>query len=367
MKKWLAHPVGRVVVAVLVALVIAVAITSAVLAATGVAPLPTFARMLDYGTNPDSLVRILNNGTTYYLSAVAVAIGFKMRLFNIGVDGQYRLAALLAAALGGAVTLPPVVHQVVIIIAAMFVGGMWAGIAGYLKVTRGVHEVIATIMLNSIATGITGYLLHTDRLAVPVGINNIGTPPIDESGRVPGIPGDFMGSDRAVFGLILLAVLVGVGYWVLLNRTRFGFDLRAAGESASVAEASGVNVKRVTLITMLLSGAIAGLVGMPQLLGESYSYALDFPVGLGFIGIAIALLGRNHPGGIALAALFWAFLNQSAQILSIDGIPAEISVITQATMVLSVVIVYEAVHRWARRYQQQQVGQALGRTGVEST
>ncbi|WP_020380201.1 ABC transporter permease [Nocardiopsis potens] len=350
--------------AVAVAVLLALLVTSVVLVATGVDPLFAFAAMLDHGTKPDSIVTIANNGSTLYLSAVAVAIGFKMKLFNIGVDGQYRLAALLAAAVGGAVSLPPVLHQAVIIIVAVAVGGMWAGLAGYLKVARGVSEVISTIMLNSIATGITAYLLTTDRLAVEIGTNNIGTPQIAESGWVPGVPMGFMGARVDLFGLVLLAAAVGAGYWWMLNRSRFGFDLRATGQAPEAARASGVDVKRMVLLTMVISGMVAGLVGMPQLLGDSHYYALDFPVGLGFTGIAIALLGRNHPVGIALAALFWSFLDQSAQILDFEGIPKEMAVVTQATVVLTVVVVYEVVHRWGRRYEQQQVGRELGRAEV---
>ncbi|TDQ48806.1 ABC transporter permease [Actinorugispora endophytica] len=346
---------------------LALGITALVLYVTGVDPLSTFARMTDYGTQPNSLVTVVNTGTTYYLSAVAVAVGFRMNLFNIGVDGQYRLAALLAAAVGGAFVLPPGLHQLVIILVAVAVGGFWAGIAGWLKVTRGVSEVISTIMLNAIATGVTAYLLNTNRLAVEIGTNNIGTRPIAESGWVPGIPGGFMGAGREIFGLTLLAVAVGVGYWWLLNRTRFGFELRATGQSATAAQASGVNVKKMVVVSMVISGMVAGLVGMPQLLGASHYYALDFPVGLGFTGIAIALLGRNHPVGIAAAALFWSFLNQSSQILDIDGIPKEIAVVTQATMVLTIVVVYELVHRWGRRYQQRQVGRELGRERVAAS
>ncbi|WP_150236342.1 ABC transporter permease subunit [Nocardiopsis quinghaiensis] len=353
--------------AVLAAGVIAIAVTAAVLYFSGIPPLATFDRMVEYGTRPDSLVRVINDGTTYYLAAVAVAIGFKMKLFNIGVDGQYRLAALLAAAVGGYLVLPPVLSQIVIIVTAVAVGGAWAGIAGYLKVTRGVSEVISTIMLNSIATGITAYLLSTDRLAVEISTNNIGTPPMPESSWVPGIPAGFLGSDDRIFGFVFLAVAVGVGYWVMLNRTRFGFELRATGESQTAAEASGVNVRKMVFLSMLFSGMVAGLVGLPQLLGSSYYYALDFPTGIGFIGIAIALLGRNHPVGIVFASLFWAFLSQASGILPFDGIPQEIAVISQATIVLTVVVVYEVVHRWGRRYQQQQIGKQLGTTAGSTT
>jgi simple sugar transport system permease protein len=256
-------------------------------------------------------VLILNQSTTYYLSAVAVAIGFRMNLFNIGVDGQYRLAAILAAAFAGNVVLPAPLHVGLTILVAMSVGAMWAGIAGLLKVTRGVSEVISTIMLNFIATGIAAYLLAPGRLAESAaGSNNIATPTIPESGRVPGIP-LIPGTDELVYGLIVLAVVVGVAYWYILGRTRFGFDLRATGMSESAAVASGVNVKKMIMVSMLLSGAVAGLVGMPQLLGASYQYSLDFPAGLGFTGIAIALLGRNSPIGIAFGALLFGFQDSS--------------------------------------------------------
>ncbi|MQA85390.1 MAG: ABC transporter permease [Streptosporangiales bacterium] len=351
--------IGLPVVAAAVALAFAAAVTSAVLAATGANPLAAFRQMIGYGSQPDSVVNIINRGTTYYLSAVAVAIGFRMRLFNIGVDGQYRLAAMLAAAFGGFVALPPVLHQAAVIVVAALVGGLWAGIAGVLKVTRGVSEVISTIMLNFISTGIIAFLLRPNLFAVQVqGSNNIGTPPIPPSGRVPGFP--LTGASIQVFGLVLLAVAVGVAFAVLVGRTRFGFDLRAAGLSPSAAVASGVNVPQMVVATMVLSGAVAGLLGMPQLLGDSFTYALDFPTGLGFTGIAIALLGRNHPVGIAFAALLWAFLDQSAQILDLFGIAKEIVIITQATVVLSVVVVYEVVHRFVLAQQQRAVGEQLG-------
>jgi ABC-type uncharacterized transport system permease subunit len=342
------------------ALVVSLVLTSLVLLGSGDPPLKTFQLMLDYGTQPRSLVLTLNNATIYYLSALAVAVGFRMNLFNIGVDGQYRLAAMLSAAVGGAISLPGPLHVLVIVLTAMLVGAMWAGIAGLLKATRGVSEVISTIMLNFIATGVVAYLLNTDRLAVQVaGSNNIGTKPIAESGHMPGLP-LIPGTDAKVFGFIIFAALCGVAYHVLLNRTRFGFDLRATGRSETAAVAAGVNVRRMIVITMLISGAVAGLVGMPQLLGASYSYSLDFPAGLGFTGIAIALLGRNHPVGIAFAAFLWSFLGNSAQILDLEGIPKEIVTIMQATIVLSVVVAYELVRRYRIVQEQRRVGQELG-------
>ncbi|GAA4211107.1 ABC transporter permease [Streptosporangium oxazolinicum] len=346
----------------LVAIVFAALITMVILSITGAPPIDTLVVMGEYGIRPRSIVLTLNYATTYYLSALAVAIGFRMNLFNIGVDGQYRLAALTAAAVGGAVVLPAPLHVALIIFVAMLVGAGWAAIAGLLKVRRGVSEVISTIMLNAIATALGSWLLNKERLAVEIaGSNNIGTKPIGPSGQVPGLE-IIPGTQTKVFGLILLAVVMGVLYHVVINRTRFGFDLRATGRSESAAVASGVNVKRMILISMVLSGAVAGLVGMPQLLGASYSYALDFPPGLGFIGIAIALLGRNHPVGIAFGALLWAFLEASAGILQVMKISPDIVTIMKGTIVLSVIIAYELVHRYQISAEQRRVSRQLAGT-----
>ncbi|GAB2478958.1 ABC transporter permease [Streptosporangium sandarakinum] len=348
------------------AIVFAGLITSIVLLVTGGPPLETLGVMVDYGVQPRTMVLTLNYATTYYLSALAVAVGFRMNLFNIGVDGQYRLAALIAAAVGGAAVLPGPLNTVLVIVVAMLVGAGWASIAGLLKVRRGVSEVISTIMLNAIATALGAWLLNTDRLAVEVaGSNNIGTKPIPEAARVPGLE-IIPGTGTKVFGLILLAVAMGVLYHVLLNRTRFGFDLRATGRSESAAVASGVNVRKMVLIAMIMSGAMAGLIGMPQLLGASYSYSLDFPTGLGFTGIAIALLGRNHPVGIALGALLWGFLDASSNILQLHDISPEIVAIMQGTIVLSVIVAYELVHRYQISAGQRRVSKELaGKTPAQ--
>ncbi|MGH3328118.1 MAG: ABC transporter permease [Streptomycetales bacterium] len=348
---------GLVLAAPALAIAFAGVLTTITLLIAGDSPVLAYTLMLSYATEPDSIVFVINQGTIYYLSALAVAIGFKMKLFNIGVDGQYRLAAMLAASVGGAVALPGPLHLLVIIVTAVLVGAFWAGIAGLLKVTRGVSEVISTIMLNFIATGIVSWLLKPGRLAVQIqGSNNIGTRPISASGHLPGIPA----GEETIFGFVVVAIACGIGYHVLLNRTRFGFDLRAAGESETAAVASGVDVKRMVVTTMLLSGAVAGLVGMPQLLGGSYTYALDFPAGLGFIGIAIALLGRNHAVGVAFGALLWAFLERSSEILQLYEIPREIVTIMQGTIVLSVVVAYELVRRYQLTRQRRQVGEQVG-------
>ena len=135
--------------------------------------------------------------------------------------------------------------------------------------------------------------------------------------------------------------------------------MRRAGASETAAVASGVNVKRMIVYSMLLSGAVAGLVGMPQLLGSSYSYGLDFPTGLGFTGIAIALLGRNSPIGIAFGALLWSFLDNTSNSLEFEGVPKQTVLIMQGIIVLSVVIAYELVRRYRIRAVAKDVGRQL--------
>jgi ABC-type uncharacterized transport system permease subunit len=363
MNRWLSRDrLNRAALALaapLLAIVVSLVLTSLVLLLGGYSPNKTISVMLEAADRPRTQTQILNTATLYYLSAVAVAIGFRMNLFNIGVDGQYRLAALIAAAVGGAISLPAPLHVFVTLLTAVLVGAMWAGIAAVLKVTRGVSEVISTIMLNFIATGLIAWLLNVDRLAVPVaGSNNIGTKPIPPSGQVPGIS-LISGSSVKVYGLIVLAIAVGIGYHIFLGRTRLGFDLRATGLSEYAAVASGVNVKRMVLLAMLLSGAVAGLVGMPELLGASFSYALNFPAGLGFTGIAIALIGRNRAVGMAVAALFWGFLDSAGNALDINRIPKEIVIILQGTIVLAVVIAYELVRRYRIAAEQRRVSREL--------
>jgi ABC-type uncharacterized transport system permease subunit len=349
------------------ALLLAVLISSIALTISNKDPIVAFSAMFDYGSQPESLVDILNKSTDYYIAAVAVAIGFRMNLFNIGVDGQYRLATLVAAALGAASFLqwvPGILRTLLIVVVAMAVGAFWAAVAAVLKVTRGVSEVISTIMLNFIGGQIVAYLLTTNHLGVqPKGSNDVTTPLLPKDSWVSGIP-LIPDAQSQVNGFIVVAVLVGVGYWFVLGRTRFGFDLRASGQNATSAVASGVNARRMVLYAMLFSGAVAGLVGMSQLLGAQHAYTSSVG-GLGFTAIGIALLGRNSPVGIALASLLWAFLTRSSQILDIEEIPKEIITIMQGTTVLAVVVAYELANRLSRRAQQRRVGAAVADSGPE--
>ncbi|MFC7307311.1 ABC transporter permease [Streptomyces monticola] len=338
-----------------IALVVAVALTSVVLLASGKNPFEPYAIMLEQGTFSDIQVLIVNSAAGYYIAALAVAIGFRMNLFNIGVEGQYRLAAMVTAVVGAKVALPAALQLPLLILVAALTGAFWAGIAGLLKVTRGVSEVVATIMLNAIATSVIGYFTLPSLFGVQQG-NNKTTGEMHESGWFPSLN---LGAAGEVYGFVFVAVVLGIAYWVVLNRTRFGFDLRATGASESAAAASGVNAKRMVLTAMLLSGAIAGLAGLPTLLNDTHTYSLSFPTSLGFTAIGIALLGRGGPVGIAFAALLWAFLDKASAELDYRGYDTEIAVIMQGLIVIAVVVSYEAVRRWGLRRQQQRVGEEL--------
>ncbi|MCD7438737.1 ABC transporter permease [Streptomyces lincolnensis] len=349
----------------LLALVAAIVVTTLVILATGKNPGAAFSDMLTYGTASDSQVYILNKATTYYLAGVAVAIGFRMNLFNIGVDGQYRLAAFIAAVLGGALTVPGWIAIPLIILCAMATGALWAAIAGILKVTRGVSEVISTIMLNSIATAVIAYLLQPGKLAeLQSGGTVVSTTPLPKDSYFFSID---TGPAGELWGFIVIAALVGVAYWFVLGRTRFGFDLRTVGQSESAAAASGVSVKKMVATSMIISGAVAGLIGMPTLLNDSHQFSNDFPAGIGFTGIAIALLGRNHPVGIALGALLWGFLERTTNHLEFEGYDKEILGVIQGVIVLCVVIAYEVVRRYGLKRQQQRVGAELAAQAAAPT
>ena len=358
------------VIAPVAAILLAAGISALILLNSDKDPINAYSAMFKFAFaepfGPDSMTDILNRATSYYLAAIAVAIGFRMALFNIGVDGQYRLATLLAGAIGAASFLswlPGPLRIGLVILVAMLVGAAWAGIAALLKVYRGVSEVITTIMLNYVAGSLFAFLLTTDRLAVqPAGSQNVSTELLPPDVRMPGFP-SLPGTAANVFGFIVLAAVVGFFYWFLLGRTTFGFDLRASGMNPFAAVASGVNAKKMVISTMLLSGGVAGLVGLPELLGREYAVTTSVG-GLGFTGIAIALLGRNHPIGIVFAALLWAFLDRTKIALDLEDIPQETIVIMQGVTVLAVVVAYELAARVSRRQQQRRVGIATGEATV---
>ncbi|WP_101523363.1 ABC transporter permease [Nocardioides houyundeii] len=345
--------------AVGISLALAVGVLGLILAAYGTSPIAVIDVVGTYAVTPQGWVAIVNKATTYYLAGLAAAIGFRMFLFNIGIDGQYRLGVFAAAVVGGAVELPFLLHVGLMIVVASAVAAAYAMVAAYLKAERGVSEVISTIMLNAIATGIIAYLLAPSRFGVhQEGSNNVQTALISDSGWVPSITVPGAGD---VYGFTVVAVLVGVLFWLVTERSRFGFEVRAVGSSPRAALLGGSDPRRMVILTMLASGMLAGLAGLPELLGATHRYGISFPAGLAWVGLSVAIIGRNHPVGVAGGALLWAFLERCALPLDLIGVPKEVVSIVQAVVVLSVVTAYELVHRVsARRERRRAASVALG-------
>jgi general nucleoside transport system permease protein len=358
------------------AVVVALVISALVMLAIHVDPLDALRVMFDFGQTPQqqmtAVVVVLNRAVPLFLAGLAVAIAFRMGLFNIGVEGQYRMATIVAAAVGAAVALPRPLHLALIIVTAMVVAAVWAGIVAVLKVARGVSEVISSIMLNFIALGLASYLLTGPLRGSKPGASIVTTKAIPESGWMPSLNGVFgtLGLEdppRQLYGFLVVAIVVGVLVAVLLQRTRFGFDLRASGLSPSAASASGIDARGMVVKTMLLSGAVAGLIGLPDLLGSDHHYGTEFTSGLGFLGVAVALLGRNSPLGIAFGALLFAFLDRASVPLQIANIPSSVVTIIQGTIVLAVVVANEIARRLTRRAAERGTAVAAPPTGDGST
>ncbi|WP_433508700.1 ABC transporter permease [Nonomuraea sp. CA-143628] len=357
------HPrgVAAALLAPVAALVLAAGAACLILVVTGASPLDAAQAMVTNALSGSSAAIILNSAAAYYLSAVAVAFTFRLNLFNIGAEGQYRIAALCAAAVGAELPLPPIAGYALLLLTAMAAGAAWAGIAAALKAIKGVNEVISTIALNFIAIGLISFLLTPGRLGADgAGSNNLGTPPLPPSLRDSGFIAVTHGA--TLYWSSLLALTAGIAFYLLLERTVFGFDLRAIGRSPEAARFGGASTARVTVITMLLSGATAGLVGMPALLGDSGGFSLSFPSGLGFIGIAVALIGRNRAAGMALGALLFSFLDNSSNVLQLLDINNEVVRIMEGLIVLAVLVAYELSARWRARRERQQTPSPAGAT-----
>ena len=352
--------VGMALLAPLIAVVVAVLATTVVIAAAGSSPGDFWTAMFS-NPLPRIRVNIVNQTAMIYIAAVSAAIGFRMGLFNIGVEGQYTIASFAAASFAGAAYLGGFLNVVAALVVAIVVGAAWAGIAGILKTARGVSEVISTIMLNAIAVTLVGYLLN--RYGVHEG-NTVRTAKIPDSSRLDGFA-PYEPRDGQVWALVIVAALLGVGFWVLLTKTTFGFDLRASGQSETAAVASGIDPKRMIVIAMLLSGGVAGLIWMPALFAGAGSYGTSFQVGLGFTGLGVALLGRNQPLGMLFGAVLFAFLTAQSNTLTFStDISPSIVQITQGVAVLAVVVAYEVVRRWRSRLEQRVVARELAPAGA---
>lgn len=287
--------------------------------------------------------------TPYIFAGLAVALAFKGGLFNIGAEGQLAFGAVASAWVGYKlpellrVNLPTVLHLPLAVGAGMLAGGLWGAIPGWLKARTGAHEVINTIMMNYIALNLTSFLLNGP-MKDPNPINvSARTPQIAESARFPSIFPGF----RLHWGFILALGVAALVWWVL-RKTTLGFDIRTSGANPDAARYAGVNVRRTIVVSMLLSGMLAGLAGAIEVTGLNYRHELGFAVGYGFDAIAIALLGKNHPLGVVLASLlFGALRNGATRMQFLTQIPVDVISVIQALILLFVAA--DVIIRWIYR------------------
>jgi len=315
------------------------------------------------GENPWNVLKILGKGafgssydvgmTLFYstplvFTGLSVAVAFQAGLFNIGAEGQLTLGALGAATIGAVWPgLWSPLAPVLAVMAAMLAGTLWGAIPGWLRARRGSHEVISTIMLNFIAAGLASYVaLYV--LKNPES-QNPETRPIGAGFLIPQF-GMFGGAP--VSAALPLAILTAIAVWILMWRTVLGFEIRAVGQSESAARTAGIDPGKIRIIAMALAGGLAGLVGVGEVLGNAGKFRVGFSPEYGFMGIAVALLGRNQPAGVVAAALLFGALHKGTADLDLETehVTREVSLVMQSLIILSVSA--DGIWTWLGRRRQ---------------
>ena len=270
--------------------------------------------------------------TPYIFAGLAVALGFRGGLFNIGVEGQLFVGGLAAAFVGYSISgLPWILHLPLAMLAGIAAGAIWGAIPGFLKARTGAHEVINTIMMNYIAFRLTDFMLQGGPMTRPDGLPI--TPEIKPSAYLPALLPRPVRLHAGFFVALAMAALV---YWFLWKTTR-GFEIRMVGANPRAARYAGVRITRTVVLTMALSGALAGLAGANQVLGLDHKMVRAFSAGYGFDSIALALLGNSHPVGVVFSSLLFGFLRGgAARMQSVASVPVEIIRIVQGMVIIFV-------------------------------
>jgi ABC-type uncharacterized transport system permease subunit len=301
-------------------------------------------------TNPNALPETLVSTIPYVFMGLGVALGFRAGLFNIGAEGQYYVGALAGTFVGFSLHAPGVLLLPVTLVSAMAGGFIWAGIAGLLKATRGAHEVITTIMLNYVAFLLVNFLIdgydgHRGWMLAP-GVSTPRTPNVNPGAVLPII----LGGSRLHAGLILAIVAVPI-VWFLIDRTTIGFRIRAVGFNQGAARAAGMSVGQTIVLTMGLSGALAGLAGIVQILGLDHNMTDTVAAGYGFNAIAVALVARSNPWAIPLSALLFGALHSGASFMQLQTqVSSDLISIIQASVL--VFVAAPALVRWLFRVRE---------------
>ena len=273
----------------------------------------------------------LTNATPLIIAGLGMAVAFRAGLFNIGGQGQMILGAITACYVGIAWNLPPVAHLLVAVVGAALGGLVWGGIAGVLKARTGANEVIVTIMLNSIAAHLLSQVLSLKAFNGEGETGNRKSLTVADAAQYPSLAGD---SFRLHAGF-LLALLVAVAVWWLMERSRLGFQLRATGLNADAARTAGMSVPWVTSLVMMISGALCGLAATAPVLGTQKSMDESVVGTIGFDAITVALLGRSRPLGTVLAGLLFGALRAGGTAMqAAPGTHIKIVLVLQSTIVL---------------------------------
>ena len=360
---WVDYMIGQ-VLAFLGALLLAGIIGAIIIIAYGESPLYVYQTIWNFSTSRvQDFAKVLEIATPLIFSGLAVAIAFKAGMFNIGVEGQYIVAMAAAAGAATGLPLPGVLLLIATILAAMLAATAWAAVPAVLKVKTGAHEVVTTIMMNGIALSLVAWALRNPIRSAEKLQVDLRSDLFPDSALVPSIASslgveDLIPPSVHFTWLFPLALLACFGVWFLLYRTRLGYDTRAVGSSSGSAEAGGISIGATQIKIFLLSGALAGLVGLNHILGDTGYFGATYVSGLGFGGITVAFLGRNHPWGIPLAAILVGMLQRGQDGIQVTtDLPTEVLIILEGVLILSVVVAYELVSRVLRRRQSQLGGQ----------
>lgn len=363
---WLESAVGQ-GLALLAAFAIAIGVGSLIIILYGESPLAVYGAMLSFAfKDVTSIGTVISIATPLIFAALAVSVCFKGGLFNIGVEGQFLVGMVTAS--WAALTfdfLPGLLHLAVVLLFACVGGMVYAAVPGILKVKTGAHEVVTTIMMNGIAVSIVAYALNGPLkfTKAPPGQNvDLRTDIFEPSALVPDL-GHLFGVGRSAHlsWLFPIAIVASVIVWFLFRRMRLGYEARAVGSSAGSARAGGIGIGAVQIKLFLISGALAGLVGMQQVLGERGALVQNYEAQLGFTGIAVAFLGQNNPIGIVFAAILWAILSRGETALQLGtNLPREFVIILQGILIFCVVVVYQVAKRRLARRELQRAGAEVG-------
>ena len=288
------------------------------------------------------LTESLVTATPLIFAGLAVALGFRCGLFNIGAEGQFFIGALCSAYVGySLVGLPGIIHLPLAILAGAAGGALWGIVPGYLKARFGAHEVVNTIMMNWIAYRLSDWLLNGPMKAS--GFRPV-TPNVMYTAELPRFFPDPL---RVNWGFILALVVAYALYWFLF-KTTLGFEIRSVGANPDAAKYAGMNIIKNFVFVMALSGGLAGLAGSAQVLGVDHWVGQGFSAGYSYGPIALALLGKSHPMGVVLSALLFGFLqNGATRMQSIAGVPIDIISIIQGLVIIF--IAAPGIIRWLYR------------------